>query len=160
METGQEIAWPYSTADPICPGPHTKPRCVLEKRRKMGREYWAESTMHASCIHHHPSSCWSSDSKNGSWIEGQVGSKRTKNCYFACSPKLLVNFLGIWHWKMAGTFAEYSVVSVSKETQHERSSKIRCIRSICRCKAQDKNKKSGVSFCNFSPTLRIAIADR
>ena len=51
----------------------------------------------------------------------------SKVCYFACSQEFGEYFfrvcLGILHWKMAGTFGDFFLVSVSHETKHEKSSK-------------------------------------
>ena len=50
--------------------------------------------------------------------------------YFASSPETFCEYffrscLGILHWKMAGIFGEFVLVSVSHETKHGNSSKIR-----------------------------------
>ena len=77
---------------------------------------------------------------------------------FACSPEKFCEYffrvcLGILHWKMAGIFGEFFLVSVSHETKHEKSSKNSGkIRSKIRGKIRDeKFEKFGkLSFCNFS----------
>ena len=73
-------------------------------------------------------------------------------CYFACSPEEFCEYLfgvclGILHWKMAGIFGEFFLVSVSHETKHEKSSKNSGkIRSKIRGKIRDENSKNSGDF--------------
>ena len=83
---------------------------------------------------------------------------RSRAHYFACSPEEFCEYfvrvcLGILHWKMAGIFGEFFLVSVSHETKHEKSSKNSGENS-----EQNSAQNSGgkfekfgkLSFCNFS----------
>ena len=74
---------------------------------------------------------------------------------FASSPETFcLNFsfffricLGILHWKMAGIFGEFFLVSVSHKTKHEKSLKISGkIRREIRGKIRDKNSKNSGNF--------------
>ena len=73
-------------------------------------------------------------------------------CYFASSPEKFCEYffricLGILHWKMAGIFGEFFLVSVSHETKHENSSKNSGkIRREIRGKIRDKNLKNSGNF--------------
>ena len=77
--------------------------------------------------------------------------------YFARSPETFCEYffricLGILHWKMAGIFGEFFLVSVSHETRHEKSSKNSGkIRSKIRGKNSGRKfeKFGKLSFCNF-----------
>ena len=72
--------------------------------------------------------------------------------YFARSPEDFVDFffricLGILHWKMAGIFGEFFMVSVSHETKREKSSKNSGKnRSRIRGKIRDQNSKNSGNF--------------
>ena len=72
--------------------------------------------------------------------------------YFACSPEEFCEYffrvcLGILHWKMAGIFGEFFLVSVSHETKHEKSWRNSGkIRSKIRGKIRDENSKNSGNF--------------
>ena len=81
-------------------------------------------------------------------------------CWVSSDPSLLLCLLsrkvlwiffciclGILHWKMAGIFGEFFLVSVSHETKHENSSKnSRKFRSKIRGKIRDENSKNSGNF--------------
>ena len=75
-----------------------------------------------------------------------------KKHYVACSPEEFCEYffrvcLGILHWKMAGIFGGFFLVSVSHETKHEKSSKNSGkIRSKIRGKIRDENSKNSGNF--------------
>ena len=79
------------------------------------------------------------------------------NSYFACSPEIFREYFcricpGILHWKRAGIFGEFFLVSVSWETKHENS-----LKKFGESSEQNSGGNSGqkfekfgeLSFCHF-----------
>ena len=80
------------------------------------------------------------------------------SCYLASSPETFCEYLlpiclGILHWKMAGIFGEFFLVSVSHEMKHENSSKKfgeNSERNSRQNSVRKFEKFEELSFCDFS----------